>query len=360
MFESWYLKMNKYVPFLKFKQNEIMALRELSIDIKENIRPFFDFPRKNNMTELDFMQTADKMKKKFVRHNQDISSYYLDNYDIDEDLFINGDDSYRYLLNTFTSMIPVIGIDRSQNHVDAVLNAKQDTTIKSSVVAVRFTYEDFESFELVEDDIEEMLGDTIRLFEYVDLVFDCRYTGGIDIELTVKCIIDFIDSFSNKYPIDRVIVTGTSIPVPIGNLVGTESETILRRKELLISCGVKKFFPDIYTGDYTVVGADYSDTDIEPQLMMNVMTPKTVYSFDDCHFIIRGGALKTHPDGNRQFNEQARIIVSKPFYRGNSYSFGDNFIEEKSRNIGSAVMPGTILKPTINAHITYMMTDYTC
>ena len=51
--------------------------------------------------------------------------------------------------------------------------------------------------------------------------------------------------------------------------------------------------------------------------------------------------------------------MSNPFYRGHHYSFGDSFIEEKSRNTGSSVMPGTILKPTINAHMTYVLLDYT-
>lgn len=352
--------MNRYTPFLKFKQNEVLALRELSSDIKKHIRPFFDFPRKNNMTELDFTDIVTKMKKRVDRHNKDISSYYLDNFDIDEDLFIGGDDSYKHLLETFPDMIPVIGIDRSQAHIDTVYQAKQNRAITSPTVAIRFTYEDFESFELVKDDIEDMLDDTISLFEHVDLILDCRYTGGLDIDFTASVVTDFSYAFSHKYPVDRIVVTGTSIPVPIASLVGTESETLLTRKELLISCKVRDAIPNIFLGDYTIVGSDYSDADIAPQFMMNVMTPKTVYSYDNYHFIMRGGAIKTHPDGNHQFNSQARKIVAQGFYRGTDYSFGDEFIEEKSRNIGSAVMPGTILKPTINAHITYMMTDYIC
>ena len=89
---------------------------------------------------------------------------------------------------------------------------------------------------------------------------------------------------------------------------------------------------NLYIGDYTIVSPNYSEVSLPGNVMYNVMTPKTVYSYDNKHYFIRGGSLKTHPDGSSQFNEQARVIMSKPFYRGQHYSFGDSFIEEKSRS----------------------------
>ena len=111
-------------------------------------------------------------------------------------------------------------------------------------------------------------------------------------------------------------------------------------------------------GDYGVISPDYSDIKIPSNAMLNVMAPKIIYTYNRKHFIIRGGAIKTHERGFKQYNDFAEIIVLKPFYRGPGYSYGDNFIEQKSRSIGKKVMPGTIIKPTVNAHITYMMKDY--
>lgn len=88
------------------------------------------------------------------------------------------------------------------------------------------------------------------------------------------------------------------------------------------------------------------------------MTPKIVYSYENKHYLIRGGALRTHPRAQLQYNDFSGIIVGKPFYRGIGYSFGDEYLEEKSRFVGSGVMPGTILKPTINAHISYMIKSF--
>jgi len=198
MLESWCLVMNKYIPFLKFKQNEIMALRELSSEIKEEIVPFFDFPRKNNMTELDFIGAVSKMEKRLARHLDGIDTFYLDDYDIEEDLFIDGADSYKYLIESFPNMIPVLGIDRSSEHNDTVFSAKENG-LESPNVALRLTFEDFESFELVESDIEDFLGDTIRIFDAVDLIFDCRYTGGMNENIVSIAITDFANLFSRKF-----------------------------------------------------------------------------------------------------------------------------------------------------------------
>ncbi len=88
------------------------------------------------------------------------------------------------------------------------------------------------------------------------------------------------------------------------------------------------------------------------------MAPKVIYSYDDVHFVARGGALRTHARGNLQYNDIARDLCSQPFYRGPAYSFGDKFLDDKANGLGNKVMPSTILKPTINAHITYMVRDF--
>lgn len=90
-------------------------------------------------------------------------------------------------------------------------------------------------------------------------------------------------------------------------------------------------------------------------MLRRVMTPRITYSYDNNHYIIRGGALATHVRGDDQYFDLAKIITLKPFYRGSIYSFGDGFIFEKSQSIGNKVTASSILKPTINAHIIYML-----
>lgn len=353
--------MNNYIPFLKLKQNEIMGIKILETSLQNNLIPFFDFPKEDNITEAKFKVKVQKQKKSIETHLNNISSFYLDNYDISSDFIVNGNYNYKYLLEEFKDhdLIPVIGIDRNAVHMDTVIDCKKRGIITSDNLAIRITNEDFQDFDLVEDDIEEMLSDTMALFNNIELIFDCRLCINHTVAEVSSDIIDFIKKFSHKYTISKIIITGSSIPSSIADIVSTETEVIVDRKELEISSNViNKMDQDIFIGDYTIVSPNYSEVNIPGNVMYNVMTPKIIYSYDKHHFIIRGGALKTHVRGYEQYNDQSAILVSKLFYRGAIYSFGDNFIDEKSRNIGKNVTPGSILKPAINAHITFMMSGY--
>ena len=353
-----------YIPFLKLKTNEIMAIKELDADLRKSLTPFFDFPYKNNRTEQDFKNTADRIFRSISRHLGDIPCFYLDNYDVDSNLIVDGGNSYAYLLEICEDLpiVPVISIDRTSEHVEAVCDAKDSGLLDADIIALRFIPEDFENYSVVDEDIREKLSDAIEKFDDIHLVFDCRICLNQDIDSFASNIINFIEQFSNEYFIDKVVVAGSSIPASISEILSTHNEVELERCEL-------ELFERIYqeidnndymaVGDYTIVGPNYSDVDLPPHAIYNVITAKILYTFDDKHFVIRGGGIKTHARHYQQYNDLAAIIVAKPFFRGASYSFGDNYIDEKSRNEGSGVTQSTILKPTINSHITYMLRDYT-
>jgi len=51
--------MNRYIPFLKLKSSEILAIKELDTELKEEITPFFDFPRKDVLNEETFAYSGE-------------------------------------------------------------------------------------------------------------------------------------------------------------------------------------------------------------------------------------------------------------------------------------------------------------
>ena len=357
------MTMSKYVPFLKLKSNEIMAVKELDTDLRRALTPFFDFPYKKERSEEDFKRNAGRMFRSINRHLKDIPYFYLDNFDVDSNLVVDGGNNYAYLLSVFKDLpvVPVISIDRSDDHMLAVCEAKNSGDLKSDLVALRFVAEDFESFDVVADSIKERLGDTFGKFANIDLILDCRVCSNQVLDSLVSNANNFIQKFTNDYTVNKIIVTGPSIPASIGKILSVGYEVELPRLELDIFDGVCNAIGDdfdVVLGDYGIVSPNYSDLNIAPELFQNVMTAKILYTFDRHHFIIRGGAIKTHERGNEQFYDQAAIIVDNIFYRGAGYSWGDNFIDEESRSEGSLVTNSTILKPTINTHITYMLKDY--
>ena len=355
--------MNNYTPFLKLKTNEVTALSEVDISLQYELTPFFDFPRDSeDMSEDKFILKAGKAKKSIAKHLKNIPSFYLDNFDIDSTLTINGDSSYKYLLELFSNlpMIPVVGIDRNNEHIDSVIFAKEMGILNSNQIAIRFTPEDFEDFELVVDDIEDMLNEVLEMFEKIDIIFDCRICINQNVNTLSSNIIDFIKKFTNTYKVNKIIITGSSIPASIADIISTDTEVEQLRDELNIFNTVfntPSMEFNLFLGDYGIVSPNYSDISIQSSLMRTVTAPKIIYSFDKKHFIIRGKGLQQY--GNGQYNTLSQVVVLKHFYRGNTYSYGDNFLEEKSLNVGNQVTQSSILKPTINAHITYMLNDYT-
>ncbi|MDG4475393.1 beta family protein [Thiovibrio frasassiensis] len=354
---------NRYIPFLKLKSSEILAIKELSDELKENFVPFFDFPRQKKNTQLAFKSTTEKMVRSMSSHLKENFNFYLDNFDIDSILEIDSINNYAYLLKSFSefNVIPVVSIDRCAEHLAAVVDAKSSGELSSVVFALRLVPEDFASYDAVADEISDALIEIFALFDSVDLIFDCRVCLGQDLKQLKINIVEFANDFSKDYPLRKLIVAGSSIPASIRDVAGAESEVELTRPELKIYKSVEKEIGQIYDvvlGDYATVSPFYSELDIMPEIMQNVTAPKIIYSFDDQHYIIRGGALKTHQRGFAQYFDLAAVLVSKNFYRSAEYSFGDHYLSEKSLGIGKNVTPSSIVKPTLNAHISYMLKDF--
>ena len=101
--------MIKYTPFLKLKQNEIGALRELHGDVIEFIKPLFDLPRTSRkQSEKEIakrIEMAFKCMEKLDKENK--LEFYLDNFDLDDDIKIKGIDQYHFILAKFDRFSPI-------------------------------------------------------------------------------------------------------------------------------------------------------------------------------------------------------------------------------------------------------------
>jgi len=353
--------MNNYVPFLKLKVNEVGALKELEPHLKI-IVPFFDFPRqKDGLNETDFRQLIEKSAKKVGKHLKDYNAFFIDNVDIDDSLSIDGENNYAFAIRQFAdfNFIPVVGLDRAPDRNQSVFDLKKSGIIKNDKIALRVLPTDFLNFDLISDEIEDIHNISAGLFKSWTLILDNRVCDNIVASDRAKLITEFAKKYCKKFPCDEIIVTGSSIPASIKDVLDVESEAVCERLELQIYREVASSLPGypLALGDYTIVSPLYSDFKIPPAAMRNIMTPKIFYPFDDFHFIARGGALKSHARGDLQYNDIAKEVISKPFYRKSTYSFGDKFLYDKAHATGG-VTPSSIVKPLINAHITYMFRDY--
>lgn len=355
--------MKRYVPFLKLKVNEVGALCELDADIKSSIVPFFDLPRKKDgMTSDEFSDLVKKSFRSTEKNLKGINLFYLDNFDIEDAVKVNGDDNYQFVIDTFgeQNFIPVVGLDRTFTRNQIVFDSKKNGKIKSNRIAIRLQPEDIEEFSLVKDELLDLLAAGDGLFDMWTLVIDNRLCNDADCGKRIGQILSFIPACLAIMPFHEVVITGSSIPSSIGEVIGTNTEGHHERTELEIIGPVFNLIDDerLVLGDYTIVSPLYSDLDIPPEALRNVTAPKITYSYENLHYIFRGGQLSSHPRGNFQYNDLAARLTSMAFYRKPPYSFGDRYLDEKANGGGKGVTPSSILKPTINAHITYMFRDF--
>jgi hypothetical protein len=355
--------MRSYTPFLKLKVNEVAALEALSTEVLDGVTPFFDLPRKSKMDERQFCNVVTKSARKLVRTFKNGKKFYLDCYDIPDDIHVAGNNLFHFVAQAFAdfSFIPVIGLDRSDSYLDAVFDSKVKGLVALNTIAIRVTQEDFESFAASWSDIEALIDSAGKAgFMTIELILDMRCCLGQKATDLAPMLGSFIADIRSAHEFSKIVVTGSSIPERISDIVATGSEVDAVREEIAVFRILDgQFSPDeIGFGDYTIVSPFYTDVDIPPELLPNITAPKVPYSYADVHFIMRGGALKTHSRGSKQYNDFAARLVTKPFFRKAGYSFGEDFIIEKANMQGNGVTPSSILKPMICTHMTYMVRDH--
>lgn len=342
-----------YIPFLKAKQGELNAMSQLTSEVKQAICPFFDFPLKQEKYDsASYACKALRIASGLKKHWGTDFEFYFDDFDISQNLTVENKEPYAYVLNALKELriIPVVGLGRGP-HSDSVTELKRAGNITSSTVAFRAVQEDFEDFELNKDEINDDLAEVFAEFDEIDLVFDCRVCNTLDVSKTAQQIAVFARKFCKSYNVRRVIVTGSSIPASLRDLVNPNSTAIVTRRELAIISKARNLAEvEVMAGDYATVSPFFSDADFEPWLFQTVTAPRLIYSFNHSHYIARGVSLKS--GGQTQYVGLTKALCGQAFFRGRGYSTGEDYFDDKRRRVGNNATNGTVVTPSVVAHIT--------
>lgn len=345
-----------YIPFLKAKRGELTAMGELSPNVKKRICPLFDFPRKKpDYNAVGYAETTESIATGLKKHWGGDAEFYFDDLDIAQTLKVEDEHQYAFVLRTLKNLqvIPVVALDRIK-HNSVVTKLKRDGVIASATVAFRAEQGDFEDFDEKEDQIDYDLAAVFEEFDAIDLILDCRLCTGMNVPETAQQIAAFAQKFCAVYGnVRRVIVSGSSIPASLGELVKPNStETVVRRELAIISKVRELAAVDVLGGDYATVSPFYSDADFEPWLFPKVTAPRLIYTFDHSHYVARGVSLES--GGQEQYVGLTKALCGKAFFRGRGYSTGEDYFDDKRRCIGKRATNGTVVKPSVVAHIAYM------
>ncbi|MDQ8874886.1 MULTISPECIES: beta family protein [Acinetobacter] len=362
-----------YYAFLKFKKNEVFALNDLTDDLKARVSVFFDMPnelpfksRKEKKEEFSPQELLDFKNKSFSKKIGEqiayleskinwLTEFYFDNYDIDPLVSIDGKTyNYQSIIDNFgmRGMIPVCGVDdRIPAHLVSIIESKKLGKFKTDKIAIRIIQSVFEDYDYIEDEFNDLLKVVKDNFSKIILIFDLRY-----IENHLNITNDLIVFFKkiNLSEFYEIIITGSSLPKSVADLIETNKKIHLERKEVLVYSNIVEKFPNIHLGDYTCVPPDTNFLDLYIEDIASRMTGKIFYIYGNKVLVARSSRLKGQ---KAPFKPLLDYIVSQPFFRKEKYSLGDKYIVDKQPN-GTGINASSILRPNINLHMSYMLRDF--
>ena len=326
-----------YVPVLKTKQNEFLALSELDEKIKNKIKPLFILTQdkcRERATSL-----ANNLNNKWTFREVFIDICQVNNFNInqlDHVTYIFSD-----LANHNIPFTPVIHLD---NPNQTAINYTIQNRISSAIlVRIRnFSHS-------TPNNLKQLIG---SLSNVTDVILDF----GSDIETSrqnhsfnISTYISHISSYIS--PNINIIITGSSVPseLPRDNYMpfGIEPRTEwLGFYDYYISAPQNN--PIIF-GDYSITHPD----EAEPMTFVNP-NAKIRYTISDSYLFAVGYQVHSHSSGFGQYHAMAGYIVNSPYFMGESYSWGDKYLYDCSTQMCGPGNMGSWVRVGHNHHITFV------
>jgi len=319
-----------YVPSLKSKRGERLALKELSTEVKSKIKPILN-----------------------VINNDDFGKFYDGKafIDLHDNILMDADDqkikdTFKLIHETASKkseLTSVLKHDYSKKLLELI---KPYLFNVDKGIALRIPQEHLSNLELNIKTISEVLSIDSSM---IDVIIDFGCINDLAIGL-VKPLSDHIKKAISKLHINNIIVLASAFPISIRVPSNTISE--LSRYDWLLYSGLKKLLPDVIFGDYG------SDDPFDPKIdtRMNIV-PTIRYTSGDCWKIVRGCYDPKAPYDYSQYYDLSRTLVGCAFYKGSKYSWGDNRIFECANGGCSYGSPETWVRVAVNHHITFVSNE---
>ena len=243
------------------------------------------------------------------------------------------------------------------NYTIPVLSLKDDLDIIETAngipkigFAIRITSNDSEY-------IEDTLGEIINSFntEFIDIILDMREINNNNYNekfLVLKSIISdipSIDTFRN------IILSSSSFPENLSSVERYELAKVDRLDwNFWNKCTDKlngKFDIKLIYSDYCVTNPNYVS-------YIPGMSPlfKIRYTFDSFFVILKGQTIKKGGLDSDNVSELCKTLVDSRYFKGEKYSWGDEYIYIHSNNNASSYGNLTTwVKVGINHHITFVI-----
>jgi Beta protein len=345
-----------YSPILRNRQSEILAIKHLSKSIRSHVIPIIDVAAPT--ASADVTKAVGYVEKNIGRTQKYVTGFpavFIDSSELEPGFRLSGNlhplESAAIAIALAGSRpIPVTGIHRDDAHNAAVAAVVESQD--GSSICVRLDATDVSTATLT----FKRLGDLLETLSFGStntyLLLDLQCLFGQEQDAVAKQVLRLLKLLEAQ-TWAGIIVGGYGFPDQISTAVASREQGYVRRVEQEIfriaaarPMVTRRWFADYTTLSPTVVELDY-------RLIHKLMCPKAIYTLDDFWFVVRGGAVSSHPDGYGQYFSIAGEIVALEEYSGPNYSYGDAYIADRANKIGRPGSPASWITACVNHHITF-------
>jgi hypothetical protein len=343
---------DQYVPILKWRQGQYIALERLKANVKEQLCPLLVIPP----VEFDFEEL--RPKKTVEEHILPFPDRYLTKWgkskafiDLHDSLYSEFMSDGRHVLHyMFQELngkdckpVPVVKLANDTVYWDLI---KSVASTQRFGVAFRLNLTD-----LMQPNADSVISSKMDYLEVertdVDLILDLEQPESFEpYTIFANAIKTALSRLSQLQDFRSLIIAGVSIEMP-----GPRSAVEVTRHEWKLYQELVKVISTLRIptfGDYTIESPEFIQED------MRKLNPagKIVYTTDDSWYISKGTKFRGNAS---QMTDHCRNVVNSGFYQTPSYSYGDHRIMDTLNGIENNGNLGTWKKVGVNHHITFIV-----
>jgi hypothetical protein len=342
-----------YVPAIRWRQGEYLALQELTDAQRRRMTPLVDIP------PVPWDYEEDAPSKTIDQHLARVPDQMERAWGLREPIFIDLglldpevrtagglhplNALFRLLEERGVRTVPVTGSERDNDYQTAVRDA---AARNGRGAAIRLTPDD-----VSEDDLMDRAGETREIIQTeldeTDLILDFGNIQADQVGLVSRLAGNAIRSIPDVNDYRSLTLLSGAFPINLADV--TPGLGLIPRADwdlwLQVRTRARSRIPAF--GDYTATHPDQQEMD--PRIMQ--MSASIRYATESHWLIARGRSVRSPRFGGfSQFNDLARLLTQQPQFTGHRFSWASDFIEACAAG-GPTGNPATWRKVATNRHM---------
>lgn len=317
---------NHYVPVLKARQKEFKAIQLLDPAVMNNMTPLFELMPPSTDDEQELIDMVEQFCSRTLSALGTTKLFFLDLLWINHSLTVNGKSVIEWVFDRLRvfglQAVPVTSPSRSFIYQNAVKNVLQ---VDKKGLCVRLQDQDLNAISSTQSYVN-LLGETEAT---TDILIDLGTITDKQANLVAASVISHLFALPNVTAWRNIILSASAYPTS-GSTPG--KLTTFKRTEWEV-------WNTLYTQRTKLPRLPlYGDYCVDPPALPAPFDPTKMslgasirYTADSSYLIFKGGAIKKY--GSKQYYTLAQDVVTHTSYKGSSFSWGDQQIDDYAHRI---------------------------